>query len=302
MSDVQRAARLTDPICHSLGILGLIGGALLGAAVGAFMILTLPASAPLLAAALVGAAAAGAVGGGALAGEQLMHGIQTAFGLPDPVTGMIGIIGSPNVLIGGLPAVRTVIDMAVPCNGLFSTHHFPIPSEPPAPIAEGSATVLINGQHAARVTSKIVCGAVIKDGCATVLIGGPTQRVLAVHDFEDTLHNFFADLMKVSLLAMAGITALAGIGPLLVFGLTVGAFYVANETLGMLGDQLGPGWRDILQGGFGLGTLFLGAKAAEEPRANPLNYRLETDPNALGSNFGNARLRFTPLFPAQTRK
>lgn len=72
MSDAQRAARLTDPVCHSLGIVGLIGGA--------------------------------------LAGEQLMHGIQTAFGLPDPVTGMIGVVGSANVLIGGLPAVRTVVD------------------------------------------------------------------------------------------------------------------------------------------------------------------------------------------------
>src|SRR5882724_9303574 len=93
----ERAARLTDPVGHGWGMLGIIGGALIGAAVGAFLIVTLPVSAPLLVGALVGVAAVGAVAGGALAGDQLMHGMQTAFALPDPTTGLIGIVGSFNV-------------------------------------------------------------------------------------------------------------------------------------------------------------------------------------------------------------
>jgi hypothetical protein len=47
----ERAARLTDPVGDSLGMIGMIGGA--------FLILTLPVSAPLLVGALVGVAAVG---------------------------------------------------------------------------------------------------------------------------------------------------------------------------------------------------------------------------------------------------
>ncbi len=271
MADASgRAARLTDPIGHGLGMVGMIGGALLGAAVGAFMIVTLPVSAPLLVGALVGTAAVGAVAGGALAGDQLMHGIQTAFSIPDPTTGAIGMVGSPNVFIGGLPAARAVVDMAATCNGLFSTNHLPLPAfGPPAPIAEGSATVLINGMHAARVGSKLVCGAVITDGCSTVIIGGPTVRLLTVDDLEAEMQQFFGNILKASLLAAGLITFLMGGEALLGFAALFGGFTVVNGALGMLGNAIGPGWSDILQGTFGLTAIVAGAKlgGGEDPTA-----------------------------------
>ena len=39
---------------------------------------------------------------------------------------------------------------------------------------EGSATVYLNGKPAARLTSKMVCGAHIKSGSQNTFIGGPT--------------------------------------------------------------------------------------------------------------------------------
>jgi len=264
----QRAARLTDPVGHGLGMIGMIGGALLGAAVGAIMILTLPVSAPLLVGALVGVAAAGAFAGGALAGDQFMHGLQTALALPDPTTGMIGIVGSPNVRIGYLPAARAKLDAAPVCNGLFSLNHLPIPMYgPPARIAEGSSTVFINGMPAARVSSKLECGGEIKDGCSTVIIGGPTIRLLPVHDLEAELQQFFGTMLKVSLFAAGVITLFMGGEAILMFGVMLGGFYVANEALGSLGDMIGPGWRDMLQGGFGLATVAAGAKLGPEDPA-----------------------------------
>jgi uncharacterized Zn-binding protein involved in type VI secretion len=67
-------------------------------------------------------------------------------------------LGSPNVLIGGLPAARAT-DLAV-CVG------------PPDMIALGSMTVLINGLPAARMGDQTVHGGTIVIGCPQVLIGG----------------------------------------------------------------------------------------------------------------------------------
>jgi len=64
----------------------------------------------------------------------------------------------PSVLIGFLPAAR-VGDMAS-CNA------------PPDMIAEGSMTVIIGGQNAARIGDPTVHGGVIVEGEPTVIIGG----------------------------------------------------------------------------------------------------------------------------------
>lgn len=66
--------------------------------------------------------------------------------------------GSPNVLIGGMPAAR-VGDMAT-CVG------------PPDVIAKGSATVLIGGMPAARMGDLTAHGGTIVAGFPTVMIGG----------------------------------------------------------------------------------------------------------------------------------
>ncbi|MBO1358898.1 PAAR domain-containing protein [Acetobacter sacchari] len=67
--------------------------------------------------------------------------------------------GSPNVLIGGLPAAR-MGDMAQCIT-------------PSDPAAIGAATVLINGRPAVRMGDATGHGGLISAGCPTVLIGGP---------------------------------------------------------------------------------------------------------------------------------
>ncbi|HQT89756.1 MAG TPA: PAAR domain-containing protein [Acidiphilium sp.] len=76
---------------------------------------------------------------------------------PVPHVGGPIISGSPNVLIGGLPAAR-VTDKPT-CVG------------PPDTIVMGSPTVQINGFMAARMGDQTAHGGVIVGGCGTVLIG-----------------------------------------------------------------------------------------------------------------------------------
>jgi uncharacterized Zn-binding protein involved in type VI secretion len=76
---------------------------------------------------------------------------------PVPHVGGPILLGSPDVLIGGLPAAR-VTDMAT-CVG------------PPDTIVMGSPTVLINGLMAARMGDQTAHGGVIVGGLPTVLIG-----------------------------------------------------------------------------------------------------------------------------------
>ncbi len=66
--------------------------------------------------------------------------------------------GSPNVMIGGVPAAR-VGDMCA-CSG------------PPDTIIAGSSTVMIGGMPAARMGDSTAHGGVIMLGAPTVNIGG----------------------------------------------------------------------------------------------------------------------------------
>lgn len=81
-----------------------------------------------------------------------------------------GIIqmGSPNVLIGGMPAARST-----------DFHFCPLSNGPQphagGPISMGSATVLINNLPAARMGDMAICAGppdTILAGAPTVLIGG----------------------------------------------------------------------------------------------------------------------------------
>jgi PAAR motif len=154
-------------------------------------------------------------------------------------------------------------DMAVPCNGLIFSHG-------PNAIAEGAQTVRINNLLAARVTSKLTCGAEITKGESTVVIGGPTERVLEVDDFEETLQTGLKSLLYGSLVAVFILTipfGSAAVAELLaVGGLFIGGF----EILGAIGDEIGPGWRDILQGAVGLGAVVVGgARGRARMRGGP---------------------------------
>ena len=86
-----------------------------------------------------------------------MHVCPLITGLVPHVGGPI-TLGSPNVLIGGLPAARAT-DLAV-CVG------------PTDMIALGSVTVLINGLPAARMGDQTAHGGTIVIGFPQVLIGG----------------------------------------------------------------------------------------------------------------------------------
>src|ERR1039458_717911 len=162
--------------------------------------------------------------------------------------------------------------MATPCDGLYAAFHIPIPPNPPARIAEGAQTIRINSFLAARVTSKVVCGASIKQGAVTVYFGGPTQRLLAVFDLESMLLSALGFIATASLIAIGLLTIPLGIGAVVTFGAVLGGFWAVNYGLGALGDRIGPGWRDIFQGGFGLASIVGGAKAGakaleEAPRS-----------------------------------
>lgn len=246
----QQAARLTDPVTHGLGMAGLVGGALLGAAAGGILLAALPVTGALATAVVVG----GAIAGGGLSGHQLMTGIQRASGLVTPSTGLIGMMGSPNVRVAMLPAARAQADLVTACHGLFSSAHYPIPPVPPVPIVEGASTIRINGMFAARVGSRIMCGASIKSGAATVYYGGPSMQVAG--DWESLS---LAAFNGVALAALAGaglLTATLGWSAIAAFGVVVFAAFELNEAIGAVGDHLGHGWGDILQGLFGLLGLF----------------------------------------------
>jgi uncharacterized Zn-binding protein involved in type VI secretion len=262
----------------------MMGGMLLGAAVGVALIAAAPVGA-VVAVSMATCAAIGCVAGGGLAGGQLVRGFQKACGLPDLQTGILGPLASPNVRIGNLFAAR-VMDTAVACDGLMSCAH---PSLPAAPIAEGAATVRINNRPAARVTSKLVCGAAIKDGSSTVQIGGPTIRVLDVNDPEAEAQDF---LGKVVLASAVGLVLLnpATLVPIL-------GFVALNEGVGDVADAIwgkDSGARDIAQGALGLGALGLAGARARGAAVREADLgRAAAERDALGQKMGRKSATYT---------
>ncbi len=167
------AARLRDPVAHSHALGGFLAGAAIGlaAAIGAAVVIGAVvgaaaaevASAGLATPLIVGAVATvGEFGMNALVGGKLMGLTEEAgeaLGAHSmgPASGQVAQ-GSPNVSINGRPAAR--VEDAESCDA--------------GKLAQGSRTVAINGLAASRVGDKTTCGAVIIEGSANVLIGGPT--------------------------------------------------------------------------------------------------------------------------------
>lgn len=250
------AARQGDEIGHSLEFLGMMLGSVLGAIAGAAIIVGEVAAivategAAIVALPMAIGAAGMTFSGGGLAGGQLARGLETLlFGGP-PTTGVLQT-GSPNVFIGGQAAARTVEDVAQSCHGLYWLYHF---STPAVQIAEGAKYILINNQHAARIKMKLVCGAEVKAGEKQVLLGGPTARVLpvALADAEEAFRKFLGEMFQASFEFTAVAAIFAGPEAVALFWGMYGVCYLVNDALGKLGDKLGPGWRDTLQGGFGV--------------------------------------------------
>lgn len=251
--DAQAAARLGDDIAHGFGVAAMLAGAVAGALIGAAVIAATAATGGLAAVILAGSIAAGG-----LSMFQVVKGLSTIFDLPEPTTGSL-IRGSPNVFVNLRNAMRAGEDVSSSCSGFPAGHpYWPFP----VTIAEGSATVYINGKPAARLTSKMTCGAHIKSGSEDTFIGGPTLRVAFVLDIEGWMHTGLEALGLIAAGAALVMAAMAGVAALLT-GIGVGAaVYGGMELLGDLGDRLGPGYRDLLQGMAGLALLGAGPKMA----------------------------------------
>lgn len=251
--DAQAAARLGDEIAHGFGVAAMVAGAVAGALIGAAVVAATVATGGVALAIMAGSVAAGG-----LSMFQIVKGLGAIFKLPEPTTGAL-VVGSINVYINSRNAMRAGMDNASSCTGFPCNH----PLWPfPVLIAEGSASVFINGAPAARLKSKMVCGAHIKSGSENTFIGGPTLRVAFVLDIEGWMHTGLEALGLLAaggaliLAAMAGAAVLAG-------AVAIGAAMMGGMALlGDLGDRLGPGYRDLLQGVAGMALLGLGPKLA----------------------------------------
>lgn len=257
-----RAARLGDEVVHGFGLLGMVAGALIGAAVAAVIVAAGVATGGLALVAIVG----GCIAGGGLAGGALARGIMKAADIPGPTTGMLASAPLPSrVTVNGRMALRAGMDFAPACSGAPMNH----PQLPmPVLIAEGAKTVTINGQPMARQSMKLVCGAQIKGGSDNVTVGGPTARVVMVVDTEEIVETGLQVLGFVALGA-------AGVGAVAAGWLASGVFagVVAGSTVGMnamheWGESLGPGYGDIMVGVAGFALMGLGAKLARRPTAS----------------------------------
>lgn len=251
--EVLGAARLEDEIAHGFGLAAMIGGAVAGALIGAAVVAATAATGGLAAVIIAGSTAAGG-----LSMYQIVKGISTIFNLPEPSTGKLDR-GSPDVFINNRPAMRAGEDVASSCSGL-PINHTPWPF--PTTIAEGSKTVLINNKPAARLTSKMGCGAHIKTGSPDVFIGGPTERTGFVWDLEEWVHTGLEVLGLAALVGGGIYAALAGVASLAAFAIITGGTMAGMEGLKQLGDRLGPGYGDLLQGVAGMALLAASPKIA----------------------------------------
>jgi uncharacterized Zn-binding protein involved in type VI secretion len=275
------AARFDDPIAHTSALAGLIGGAIVGAIVGAALVATV-ATGGVAAPLLIGAVLTGAAIG-AWVGEYL--GSLSVF---SSIKGKI-TTGSPNVHVNSKLLARVKFDIGE-CN--YSSPCIPL-------VATGSSNVFINGFPAARVDDKLTCGGFIKEGSRNVRIGGGTLQYMPVDsEVPGWAHNVVMGAGIVGALLLGGWAAIPGL---------VGAFavgYVGGEALGWVGRRYGDWLSDNIGGlpsdwektgtftGQALGG-WLGAKGG--PKAWEIAKRIEVDPNALGANGGNIRLRPVPV-------
>lgn len=245
---MPEAARITDPIEHSNAMAGLIAGALVGLAFGAFVVATGGAGLVVGAAIIGGSVAAGAGIGEVLGSLSFMGG---------SVSGAIAS-GSTDTFHNDLFAARATADF-VACSWGGHTPKF---------IAMGSATVFINDKHAARKSDKIQCSAKISDGSHNVFIEGGTEQTLELEsEIPGWLHAAIFAVGALSAVILAGpIVAACGIG-LSIAGGYGGQLLAQHLGFGEDGQKL-FGLAGSLIGGFA--GMKGGARLAEIPRVAAL--------------------------------
>ena len=247
----QTAIRVGDDILHSESLADGIEGILIGAAVG-----------------LV-------VGAALVAGEVLTGGALTIFAVALLAGGMGGklgkvigkhsthakgkvLTGSPNVFIGQdkQPAARADADVGHCEDHSDSESAHDQPSVQGKKIAQGSATVLINGFYAARKGDKGTCDFTLGDGYPNVFIGGPATTVKGLEITSETssIDGLITGMMIVGGIILAA-PAVAGIAADCA---GLGAKVLAQQLAARLIPQfvLGLG----LSKGFGLGFGYVGGK------------------------------------------
>ena len=242
---VEEAARITDPIEHSHALMGIIAGVVAGAIIGAAIVLT-GGAAVAVAAVVVGACTGASFGGmiGELAGSLW--------------TSKAGEIssGAATVFIGKLKAARAVED-TVDCHSGEK-------------IAQGSETVSIERQPAARKGDKTTCDGTISAGFPRVLVGTGRATYLPINPEVPLWLEL--GVMALGLVGGVGEIALASRGLKLVMAARLGAGLVTG-TLGSLGGNWlggkifgeGSKGQKILTAAGGLLAGMLGSSAVKKP-------------------------------------
>lgn len=231
---MSAAARITDPIAHTHAMTGLLVGLVAGALLGAAIV----ATGGLALVAVAGAAAALTAGAGIgeVIGSMDMCGAAAA--------GNIGT-GSPDVAVNSKAAARAHLDIAL------CSQHAPVPSL----LAQGSASVYINGQPFVRVGDMLTCSAKVQSGSGNVFVGGETQTTDDIEpEIPDWVHN--------TLLAVGLASAVILTGPVVaLLGLAGG--YLGGKAGEILGERWygkgSDGQKWMMLGGSVIGGI-LGAK------------------------------------------
>lgn len=241
-------ARVGDQVSHTQAFPMTILGALVGAAI----VLGTATTGGLLLVAMVGA---GACFGG-FVGDMI--GTLMPRSLEGPI-----VLGEPTILVGPGKQHAAICSSKVLCR-----QH-----GPGSQVAEGSQTVFLGraGHHAARIGDHGTCNFEIAQGCNTVLVGGPPAVCAGLRVGTEVPSKVYMALglmgLPMSLLSL-GVTGTAA-----VFG------------LGMLGNSLGEKWfghdtfGSKLTGFIAAG---IGAKVAGGGRGLALD-RAITDTNLQGS-------------------
>jgi uncharacterized Zn-binding protein involved in type VI secretion len=212
------AAQRGDQIGHTAAWTGLVTGLAAGLAIGLGVAL-LVTTGPLGAVAI-----AGIIGSGtsvALVGKSI--GERKSGGAHGPIT-----TGSSNTFLGR--AARRAAragDDSIDCF-LHGAER----------LAQGSATVHVNGKMFARRTEKTTCSGVVRDGCPTVLVGGPTATDPDVK-IKDEVPDWVVKTLQV---ISVGTAIFTGVGIWYNMGLFTWAGFWAG-----VGSYVGP----LIGGGLG---------------------------------------------------
>lgn len=265
---MPKAARLGDRISHTNAYAGLILGALAGAAIAALLVTTGGLAA-------VAIAAAGGAGLGGALGE---------FALGFSTYDAGAIVGASEDVFTNQSGAACATD-PVTCSDHGAQQ-----------IAEGSAVVGINGLPAARLGDRTTCGAEISSASGDVDIGGPTQQVLQVNPEVPLVAELIVGAL--GLIGGVGAVAMAAKGLKLLMAARLLTGLAGGVGLGAAGSRIGGAqWGEGSRGQrqLALGSGLVGgalASGALGGRLDPFNYRVTVDPNTLGANGGNIRVRY----------